>query len=117
MQLLSNKSATRGNKEPKNLNNTAGTDEKEWAGFGEKESESYAHAPRPTGKGAVGTDTKSEKGSREQIEKSKKRAVSQAKISKNTFEALKKPDEGEDIANGEEGDGKQKRMIEDFLCP
>ena len=64
-------------------------------------------APKSKGKIPVGKDTrKSEKKRRKQDERQKKRAASQPKISTNTFEALGAAGEGDDVADGEEGDGK-----------
>ncbi len=102
MQLLSNKSATGSTKESKKLDEYIGTDEKEWEGFGEGESEKHVDALRSKGKIPVGKDTrKSEKKLQKQDEKQKKRAASQPKASTNTFEALGTADEGEDVADDE----------------
>lgn len=58
---------------------------------------------------------KSEKKRRKQDERQSKWAASRPKTSRNTFEALGTADQGEDIADDDEGDGKQRSIIENFL--
>ena len=73
-------------------------------------------APRPKDKVSAGKNTrKLEKKRRKHDEKQKKVAPPQAKISKNAFEALDTAEEGDDMLDGEEGDGKQKRVIENLF--
>lgn len=116
-QLLSNNFASRRSKEPKTPDTTVGIDEKEWEGFDEEESETHVDPRRSMGKVPREKDTsRVEKKRRKQDEKQKKEATSQPKASKNTFEALGTADEGRDIADNEEGDGKRKRMIESLFC-
>ena len=106
MQLLSSKSATLANQYSRVICGTEGTDEQEWEGFDEEESEKHVEARRSDGTDLVGKDNrKSKKKRRKQEEKQKKRAASQPNVSKNAFEALGTANEGEDIAD-DEGDGK-----------
>ena len=64
-------------------------------------------APRSKGKIPEGKDTRKSEKKRQKLDKrQKKRAASQPKISTNTFEALDTAGEGDDVADGEEGDGK-----------
>lgn len=118
MQLLSNQPADRRTLESKTLAGTVGFDEIEWEGFGEEESEEHVHALTSNGKVPVGKDTcKSEKKHRKQDKKQKNLVASQPKQSKNTFEVLGIADDGDEIADDEEGDGEQKPMIKNHLCP
>lgn len=74
-------------------------------------------APLSKDKVPVGKDTRSlEKKRRKSDDKQKKHIVSQAKTSKNTFEALGKADNDDDVAD-EEGDGEQISMNDNFFCP
>ncbi|CAD6563564.1 MAG: ATP-dependent RNA helicase [Alectoria sarmentosa] len=103
-KLLSSKSATLANQYSRVICGTEGTDEQEWEGFDEEESEKHVEARRSDGTDLVGKDNrKSKKKRRKQEEKQKKRAASQPNVSKNAFEALGTANEGEDIAD-DEGD-------------
>lgn len=115
MQLVSNKFADLRSKDSRSTDLTVGTDEQDWEGFGEEEPEKYVDAPKSDGTALVGKNTrKSEKKRRKLEERQKKRAASKAKKSQNAFEALGTANEGEDIVDNEEGDGKQKWMFRTF---
>ena len=116
MQVLSKKSPTSKIKEPKTPDLTERSGEKEWEGFGEEESGKQIDTPRSKGKDLVGKDTrKSEKKRGKQDEEKKSRAASQPTSSENTFKALGTADESNDRADDDEGDGKQRWMVERFL--
>ena len=111
MQLLSNESAHRSIEEPKISDDVTKVDEDEWEGFGEETSEEQVDT-------LIGKGTASRaKEIRKTEKKQKKKAVSQPQRTRNTFEALGRADEDhdEDIANDEEGDGKQNSMVECFF--
>ena len=115
-QLLSNQPVARRIKEPEASAHSIETEEQEWEGFGEEQSEK--HMDPSKGKSLVGKDSrKSEKRRCEQDEKKKERAASAPKRSKNTFEVLGTADEGEDITDNEGCDSKQHRMTEEYFCP
>lgn len=117
MQLLSTKPANRIIKESKAPDDTAGTDEREWEGFGEEKSDTHVDASRTTAKVPVEKDSRnSEKKRRKQDSNQKKQETSQPKISNNTFEALGTVDEGDDSADEKESDGKQEGRIESLFC-
>lgn len=108
LQLLSNGRAHNRIESPPTSDDVVGVAEDEWEGFGEEESEKQVDTPRLKGKTPLEQNTcKSEKKRRNQEERRKKRTESKADISKNAFEALGTADEGEDVADEEEGDGKQ----------
>ena len=117
VQPLSNKSTQRRVEESNTSDSDVIADEGGWEGFDEEETEKQVDAPELTGKPLLGKDSRmSEKKRRKQEENQKKRVASQPKISKNTFEALGSADEGGNIADNEEVDGKQKQMTENFFC-
>ena len=58
----------------------------------------------------------SEKKRRRQDQDKKKQEASQPNASRNAFEALGTVDEGSDLADEKESDGKQEGRIENFLC-
>lgn len=108
MQLLSNERAHSRIESPLTSDDVVGIAEDEWEGFGEEDSEKQVDASRLKGKAPLEQHTrKSEKKRRKQEERRKKRTASQPDMSKNAFEALGTTDEGEHIADDEEGDGKQ----------
>ena len=112
MQLLSNKFGSLRSKDSRATDLIKGIDEQEWEGFGEEEPEEYKDAPKSDGTVLVGQDTReSEKKRRKLEERQKKRAASKAKKSRNAFEALDTANEGEDMVDDEEGDGKQKWVL------
>ena len=89
-----------------------------WEGLSEEESEKQRLARKLKGKAALKKITsKSEEKGRKQEGKQKKRAAFQPEISKNTFEALGTAEDGENIADHEESDSKQERMIDKYFCP
>lgn len=117
MQPLSKKSTHIRVEEFKTSDGDGRADEDGWEGFSEDETEQQVDAPRLTGKAPQGKESRTtEKKRRKQEEKQKKRVASQPEISKNTFEALGSADEGGNIADNEEVDGKQKQTTENFFC-
>ena len=117
MQLLPSKPANRIVKESKAPDDTAGTDEREWEGFGEEGEEEDEDASRTKGMVPVEKDSRnSEKKRRKQDSNQKKQEASQQKRSSNTFEALGTGDEGGDSADEKESDGKQEERIEMLFC-
>ena len=117
MQLLSSNPADRKLKEFQAVDDTAGTDEREWEGFGEKEEEEDEDASRTKGRVPVEKDSRnSEKNRRKQDSNQMKQEASQQKRSSNTFEALGTGDEGGDSADEKESDGKQEERIEMLFC-
>ena len=117
MQLLSSKSPARKIKKSKSPDHTAETEEKDWEGFGEEESEAHKDVSRSKDKVPMGKNTQnSEKKRRRQDEKQKKQRASQPKRSANTFEALGTADEGGDSVDDKEGDGKQEGRVKSFIC-
>ena len=108
VQLLSSKPAAKGVRESKNLITTVNIDEKEWEGSDEEQSEKEADAQGPKG------DARKSAKKRGKKEIKQKQQAASKPASKNSFEALGTTDEGHDGAEDEEGDGKQKRLIENF---
>lgn len=108
IQLVSNERTHSRIESPITSHDVVGIAEDDWEGFGEEEPEKPVDARRLKGKAPLEKHTrKSEKKRRKQEERRKKRTASQPDMSKNTFEALGTTDEGEHIADDEEGDGKQ----------
>lgn len=117
MQLLSSKPANSIIKESKTPDDTAGTNEREWEGFGEEKSDIHVNALRTKAKAPVEKDSRnSAKKRRKQDSSLKKQEASQPKRSSNPFEALGTADEGDDSAEEKESDGKLEGRIEILFC-